>query len=280
MIRTLFLICLLSCCISLSAQGVVVQQIDAITEEMNNQGYRAYDQPKYLNLEEGESYDYEIRLEASQRYNIWGVCDGDCEDLDLRLLDAYGNVIDEDLLEDDVPVIDPVAPQTGMYTLRVIMHDCEIAPCKIGIGFFSQSADNPVTELEEEDDGVMVTGDTPQELVDNQLLLLEETMEENDLRRFRNNEYLWLDEEETQTLEVELTAGTIYQIWGVCDGDCGDLDMELQDVYGNQIDEDILDDAQPLIDETVGQSGTYRLLVKMYDCSVEPCLVGINFFAQ
>ena len=275
--RTLFSLLLLVACISLSAQGIVVQQIEALKTEMGNQGYRQYDEPRYLNLSEGETYDYEIRLDASQRYNIWGVCDGDCEDLDLRLLDAYGNTIDEDILNDDVPLIDPVAPQSGTYTLQVIMHDCSIAPCKVGVGFFSQSADNVV---EEEPEEIMVSGDTPRELVDNQLALLEETMQENGMSRFRDNEYLWLNEDETQTIEVRLTAGTPYQIWGVCDGDCSDLDMELQDLAGKQIDEDILEDAQPLIDETVTKSGTYRLIIKMYECSVEPCLVGVNFFGR
>lgn len=53
---------------------------------------------------------------------IWGSCDGDCLDLDIQLLDADGELVDQDVEMDANPVV--VAPAEGPYTLVISLPHC------------------------------------------------------------------------------------------------------------------------------------------------------------
>ena len=66
-----------------------------------------------------------------------GVCDNDCRDLDLILLDERGNEISQDTSTDDIPIVNARPKWTGRFTLRVIMEDCRVNPCNYGVRFFS-----------------------------------------------------------------------------------------------------------------------------------------------
>lgn len=54
--------------------------------------------------------------------SIYGECDRDCDDIDLKLYDSDGDLVDEDTLSDDVPTVE--APYEGWFTIKVIMHSC------------------------------------------------------------------------------------------------------------------------------------------------------------
>lgn len=269
---------------SLVAQNdVVLTQLQNIGSTMADQGYNMVQQSEILWLDDNETKTLSVYLNSANRYQIWGVCDGDCSDLDLELVDVYGNQIDVDILEDDVPLLDPVNPQTGNYNIRVKMHECSIEPCKVGIGFYAQASSgggsNTPNRLLNEGT-IEEDNSTPQAVVDNQLRTIESNLRNSGFDRFADTEYLWINEDETKSLQVRLSSARNYQIWGVCDGDCTDVDMTLLDAYGNTIDEDVLEDDRPLINPSNPQSGPYTLQVKMYECSVEPCLVGLTFFHQ
>ena len=57
---------------------------------------------------------------GGEQINGW--CDADCYDLDLVLLDGAGRIVSEDVVPDSVPIV--VAPYSGTFTVRVIMHNC------------------------------------------------------------------------------------------------------------------------------------------------------------
>ena len=65
-----------------------------------------------------------------------GVCDEDCQDLDLELYDGYGNLISQDDSVDDAPVVEVSVVQGGAFTLRVMMYECTEDPCYYGFGVF------------------------------------------------------------------------------------------------------------------------------------------------
>jgi hypothetical protein len=81
-------------------------------------------------LREGWHSDHTIRLSYGTEYVMRGICDEDCTDLDLKLYDSNGNLLDEDVEPDDTPIIVHTARYSGNYTLRVIMARCRIEPCK------------------------------------------------------------------------------------------------------------------------------------------------------
>lgn len=89
-----------------------------------------------------------------------------------------------------------------------------------------------------------------------------------------------LDDDETGSVTLNLRAGVEYQIVGVCDTDCSDMDLTLFDENGNEIDEDILMDDTPIVTVTPARNGRFRVQVAMADCSAEPCRFGVGAWGR
>jgi hypothetical protein len=74
-----------------------------------------------------------------------------------------------------------------------------------------------------------------------------------------------------QYWEVQLARGASYQIVGVCDQDCKDVDMEVYDSSGNSVGSDTLADDYPRVAFVPATSGTYSVKIWLHQCSTEPC---------
>jgi hypothetical protein len=81
-------------------------------------------------------------------------------------------------------------------------------------------------------------------------------------------------------LSIELEAGRDYALVGACDGDCSDMDLEVYDQAGNEIDSDLEYDDVPVVRVTADRSGAYRLVVGMVTCSNEPCYWAVREHAR
>ena len=79
---------------------------------------------------------FTVTLQAGYTYALVGVCDEDCSDIDLSLLDGYGNLVVEDIEVDDAPVIEFTVTASGDFTLGVEMYECSVEPCYYGVGLF------------------------------------------------------------------------------------------------------------------------------------------------
>jgi hypothetical protein len=75
---------------------------------------------------------------------------------------------------------------------------------------------------------------------------------------------------------AELSVGVDYMVVGFCDSDCTDLDMSILDPSGEEIGNDYLPDAQPMLIVTPEVRGTYQIQVEMVSCSVEPCRFAVG----
>jgi hypothetical protein len=140
--RVLFPLSLALCLSAVAASNVHGQsyrqilqtQVDAVDGSLRERGYRpdpgAFPSDFIAGfLEAGASVGLELTLQAGAAYVVVGVCDADCTDLDLAVLDASGNVLAEDELTDDVPVLEFNGPPTGVAMLLVTMHQCSVEPC-------------------------------------------------------------------------------------------------------------------------------------------------------
>jgi hypothetical protein len=87
-------------------------------------------------LNDGEEETWTINLFAGNTYRITGACDGDCQDIDLVLLNSDGSELDSDLLVDDIPILNYTVKTAGSYSIRVIMAQCKEDPCYFGLGVF------------------------------------------------------------------------------------------------------------------------------------------------
>jgi hypothetical protein len=79
---------------------------------------------------------------------------------------------------------------------------------------------------------------------------------------------------------VDMEKGRSYLIVGVCDNDCTDVDLVLQDTNRAEVASDVLDDDIPVIDFTPSTAATYWIETSMVACSVEPCGYGIAVFVR
>lgn len=73
---------------------------------------------------------------------------------------------------------------------------------------------------------------------------------------------------------LDLQRGVNYRIYGACDIDCSDVDMELYDSTGAYVDRDIATDATPYVQITPTQTGRHYVRIWLAACESEPCFVA------
>lgn len=87
-----------------------------------------------------------------------------------------------------------------------------------------------------------------------------------------------LDNEGTEWVNIELPAGYTYNILGVCDHDCFDLDLELYTTDNVLLSSDVETDDYPLVSVTPAERTIYRVKVVMANCSSGPCRYGLGIY--
>ena len=87
-------------------------------------------------LDEGETDSWSFWLGGGNNYTIIGVCDEDCGDIDLAIYDDGDALVDEDVLEDDYPIVSVSPTSDELFTVDVDMYECDVEPCYFGIAIF------------------------------------------------------------------------------------------------------------------------------------------------
>ena len=80
----------------------------------------------------------QLTLRAGQQYEVIGVCDVRCRDLNLRLFDANDRLVSEDVLTNNVPVLDVRPSSTGLYSIEVEMAQCAGDPCYFAFNVYAR----------------------------------------------------------------------------------------------------------------------------------------------
>lgn len=81
---------------------------------------------------------WDFELSRLTQYVVTGVCDYDCDDLDLRLKTAFGTVVDSDYEIGFWPQVSVTPSWSQSYSVEVIMYDCNVQPCYYGIALFEK----------------------------------------------------------------------------------------------------------------------------------------------
>jgi len=102
------------------------------------QGYQRTHDPYIDSLVGSSSDSLNFTLQGGKDYVIVGVCDTDCEDLDLKLFDENDNEIDTDTATDDFPILRVVPKWTGRFDLKVVMASCKERYCYYGVGVYAK----------------------------------------------------------------------------------------------------------------------------------------------
>ncbi|MES1156583.1 MAG: hypothetical protein ABUL73_02280 [Alphaproteobacteria bacterium] len=73
---------------------------------------------------------------------------------------------------------------------------------------------------------------------------------------------------------IRLKAGVNYRVYGACDNDCQDMDMEIYGADGVLVDRDLNTDDTPFVQITPPTDGRYYVRLWVYQCNSEPCFVA------
>ena len=127
-----------------------VRLIDAVIGEttavFEEEGFAPFDSRRSGEVGLGGVAREEIDLRAGTTYGIVGVCDVDCSDLDLRLLDPDGASVSEDNAGDDGPVLLVTAETSGVFTVEVSMVRCTAASCGWAVQAYAAGAPERASE--------------------------------------------------------------------------------------------------------------------------------------
>lgn len=98
------------------------------------QGYtRSVAGPVYGSLADDGTSTHDMTVASGVDYALIGACDNDCTDVDLKLFDASGTVIMQDIAVDDTPVLLFHSNSAGKWRVQVVMATCSRNPCYYGI---------------------------------------------------------------------------------------------------------------------------------------------------
>jgi len=85
-----------------------------------------------------------------------------------------------------------------------------------------------------------------------------------------------LAQRDRDSLAVQLEQGRQYAALGVCDEDCGDIDLHLFDATEKEIAFEAAANSRSLLRVTSADGGAYRLEVVMMQCSTPPCYYAVQ----
>jgi hypothetical protein len=88
-----------------------------------------------------------------------------------------------------------------------------------------------------------------------------------------------LADDARQTFPITLMSGD-YRLVGVCDQDCGDLDLIVKAPDGTIISQDQASDPTPIVPITVPVAGQGFVEVVMYNCNVSPCFYTVMLYGR
>ena len=120
-----------------SQESSVRSQLDSLARTLAAQGWSQAENDIIGTLRDDATSEWPVFLVKNVSYQLRGVCDNDCSDLDLALFDEYDNLVSRDYGTDDTPVVRTTPTSTGRFKLRVVMADCQIAPCNYGVRTFA-----------------------------------------------------------------------------------------------------------------------------------------------
>ncbi len=116
----------------------VIDQLAAISPQLAQNGYGAPEVVGFNAINGGATETLNYTTQDSTDIVFVGVCDNDCSDLDLRVRNAQGGLVGEDVLADAVPVVQ-AAQGARPLSVDVIMTTCSQNPCVYGVAVYRKN---------------------------------------------------------------------------------------------------------------------------------------------
>ena len=104
---------------------------------LEESGWVFMDDRKVNSLEPGDVDSLEVSLDRGS-YLALGVCDDDCDDLDVYVLDAEGEIVASDVLVDAEPMVEFEVHQRATFFVGASMESCAATNCLYSIQLLRQ----------------------------------------------------------------------------------------------------------------------------------------------
>lgn len=269
-------------------ERVVRSQLQTVGSASEGRGFHM-DHDIYMGrLDDDAITNLTVNLDAGKSYEIWGVCDQDCSDIDMVLYDDNDNEIDSDLLTDDKPLVEVTPRHTGGFRIKVTMANCRANPCRYGVGVWSKNATandannaNSVNSSGNSGSTSSSSGTDQWEAVVRAQLNTAGQQEQGNGYQMSHEIFMGrLDDDANESLTIPLDGGNEYILIGKCDQDCSDMDLTIYDPSGNEVASDLATDDSPTLHIKSAVNGNYRLKVAMPACRVNPCRYGVGVWSR
>ncbi|MBR9921925.1 MAG: hypothetical protein GYB31_13875 [Bacteroidetes bacterium] len=216
-------------------------------------------------LQKGEDVGWGARLESGKEYVFIGGGDADATDIDIKIMDDYDNVLEEDVLDDNNPVVKFTPSKSGVYNVRLKLYGCDADASFCAMTIMERYATSvPVSNLNEAVETAMDYGEYVNEQypvkfhdVDNQWCLFGAIIAEGDSETITNMDLGFED-------HIFIAAG---------DDNLLDADLFLKDSNDNVLEKDVEPDAIPAIRFTTKGTSKYKLEVTNEDSNGKSLVV-------
>ncbi|MCB0707019.1 MAG: hypothetical protein KDC34_17005 [Saprospiraceae bacterium] len=216
-------------------------------------------------LDEGEDVGWGARLEGGREYVFIGGGDDDVTDIDIKILDDYGNVLEEDVLDDNNPVVKFMPKKSGTYNVRLKLYSCDAAGSFCAMTIMQEHANSvPVSSLDNAVETVIGYGEYVNEQypvkfhdIENQWCLFGAIIASGDYETITNLDLGFED-------HILIAAG---------DDNLNDADLFLMDDNDNILEKDVEKDAIPAIRYTTKGTTSYKLKIKNEDSNGKSLLI-------
>ena len=272
-------------------ERVVRQQLNQVGSASEGRGYTMSHDIYMGRLDNSANTNLTLNLDAGKAYEIWGVCDQDCSDIDMVLYDENDNEIDSDLLTDDKPLVEVTPRHSARFRIKVTMANCRANPCRYGVGVWSKNASNAAPNNANDannsnnsgnsSSGSSSNGTDQWEAVVRAQLDRAGADETSNGYQMSHEIFMGrLDDDANESLTIPLDGGNEYILIGACDQDCTDMDLTLYDPSGNEVASDLATDDHPQLHVKSAVNGNYRLKVAMPACRANPCRYGVGVWSR
>lgn len=116
----------------------VLDRLQRVERQFGEDGYRKTHDFFTDKIRPEETEIYRVTLDGGRQYTIVSLCDSDCDNVDLRLLDINGEIIDTDVEMNEFPRVAATPGDTMRYQVEVSIPGCHESRCTIGIGIFGR----------------------------------------------------------------------------------------------------------------------------------------------
>ena len=119
-------------------QQQINERLAQVAQAAAAEGFTQISAPHTGQLRQGENLAVPVTMNTGGEYRIIGVCDADCNDLDLTLLDGYGNTISTDTTTSATPVVAVVPTTSGQFNVQAHMYACTHEPCFYALALYGR----------------------------------------------------------------------------------------------------------------------------------------------